>query len=896
MTENDPLETQKIPDYYYFWAKLKHGNIHRLIYHLIDVAECAQALWIDALSDQTRQMFSNSLALNVEETGKQIAFWAALHDIGKAAPGFQRRNNQFSLLEKNGFLFSPPSIKPASHGVITTWALRELLVQEANLNEKDADAISIVLGGHHGKWPTSGMFTPAALQASDKGDGKWNTGRMGLLQSLKLLYPPVARQLPESDTDRNIFFTLLSGFISVADWIGSIENYFPFNNSTISLLKYSIISSTMAKKALKELGWLGWKADGDAWDFPMMFQGFTPNSIQRKTFEALDNSHLPVLVILEAPTGIGKTETALFLADQWMQKQRGSGFYIAMPSQATSNQMHSRVIKFLENRYPTQSINVLLVHGAALINDGKDLPLQTDDINDDSVESNVKAESWFLPRKRSLLAPFGIGTVDQALLSILQTRHFFVRLFGLGQKVVIFDEVHAYDTYMSILFQRLLSWLHSIDTSVILLSATLSEKTRHELIKAWGGLETLNPSVNYPRLTFVSDGASKEVELPSPVSRKLTIEWIRSDPEEIAVNLSAKLQNGGCAAVICNRVRRAREVFQAIQKANIVDPKYLILFHARYPYLRRNEIEELVLARFKHNGQRPEKSVVVATQVIEQSLDLDFDYMVSDLAPVDLLIQRAGRLHRHESNNSSRGSLSEPCIAISEPEYSDGLPNFGSDKYVYDRAILLRTWHVLQRRDSISLPEDTVDLIESVYGNRLDISGLEENFKQALDQAELEESLIYAGDVNQAKNRLVATPDHKRLLRSQNEDLEEDNPCVHKTLRALTRLSEPGVELICLHKKGECITLDPNGNGAPIDLNARPDLKMNREFLKRSVNVHNRDVVNYFIDPVTRPNNCAKSVMSREVFLVIFEQDGFCKPKGATFTLKLTRELGLEIL
>ncbi|MFH2102440.1 MAG: CRISPR-associated helicase Cas3' [Chloroflexota bacterium] len=903
-----------IPKHFLLWAKTDQiggENIHPLIYHLIDVGECTLALWNLALSEQTRQTFASYLDLDVEATGRLLTFWASLHDLGKASPGFQRKYSQWiPLLEREGFVFPKDvSPNPAPHAILTTWALKEnFFVQETGLTLRDAKLIAFALGGHHGAWPTTDRIQSPSLQKSDKGDGLWDTVRKDLLLVLKEVYQPVATvNLPKDQDELNAFLTLFSGLVSVADWIGSMVENFPFMEDYLPAGKYvSDYARKQANDALERLGWLGWQADGNLLTFAAMFPDIQINAIQQKAIESAAGRELPALVILEAPTGIGKTEAALFLADAWLQTQKGKGIYIAMPTQATSNQMFERTTNFLVNRYPAQSINTHLVHGAALLKDDEKPPQPQGIAEDDkAAEGNVKAETWFLPRKRTLLAPFGVGTVDQALMSVLQTNHFFVRMFGLGQKVVIFDEVHAYDTYMSTLFQRLLRWLRSIGTSVILLSATLPEKTRQELVGAWLGDEDITlPPAAYPRLTVVGSSKPEIIELPSPESRTLQLAWVDPASEQVADHLAKKLKDGGCAAVICNRVKRAQEVYETLKSKGIVDEKNLILFHARFPFSWRKNIEDRVLEIFgkdknhpdQPNPNRPQKAIVVATQVIEQSLDLDFDYMLTDLAPIDLLLQRAGRLHRHKQNNQNRPqAVKSTCLAITRSPEKDNLPDFGLDARIYDKATLLRTWQILRGREGLSLPEETSRLIETVYGETLNEGELDPVFQQALRDADEKGRLARDKETAQAKQRMVALPSYEDLLTDRNEGLEEDDPKVNEAFRALTRLAEPSVALICLHDTVQGFAFDADGTGAPVEIKKRPNLQLAKKLLRRAVNVQRRDVVEYFVKNVKTSAAWRESAAVRYHYPVVFDQNDECQPEGAGFTLKLTRELGLEV-
>ena len=904
------MELENIPQYFHLWAKTdkEHGSdkLHPLIYHMLDVGESTLALWQYALSERTRQTFADWLGLDIELAGHQLAFWAALHDLGKAAPGFQRKYSAcMPKLKEIGFVFPNELHTPAPHGILSAWALKELLPPETGLSAQDAKQIAFALGGHHGAWPTNDRLQSPALQSSDKGSGLWDIARKELLLTLKEIYQPVkAIQLPQEgdkQADLNAFLTLFSGLVSVADWIGSMVEHFPLEDEYMQPANYASRARQQAKDALEKLGWLGWQADGNLLSFAAMFpQTPTPREIQAQTIESASNLDLPALVILEAPTGIGKTEAALYLADTWLQTSKGKGIYIAMPTQATSNQMFGRVVEFLEKRYPGQTINTHLVHGAALLEETDEKTPELFDVSreDKADDGTVKAETWFLPRKRTLLAPFGVGTVDQALMSVLQTNHFFVRMFGLAQKVVVFDEVHAYDTYMSTLFQRLLRWLRSIGTSVILLSATLPNKTRQELVGAWLGADDfILPETDYPRLTIASAEKANVIPLPAPESRALQLAWVAPSPEKLAEHLTEKLREGGCAAVICNRVQRAQEVYAALKDAGIVEAENLILFHARFPFQWRKDIEDRVLDLFSKNGQRPKKAIVVATQVIEQSLDLDFDYMLTDLAPVDLLLQRAGRLHRHAQNQSSRPvGLANPVMAIGLPEMRDNLPQFGLDARIYELSTLLRTWHILHSLHAVTLPDQTSGLIESVYGNERADADLEPVFLKALQKADETARIGQSKEIHQAKQRLVAMPEDEDYLTDRNEGLEEDNPDVNDAFRALTRLADPSVAIICLHETVQGIALEPDGSNAPIDIKKRPNLQLAKKMLRHAVSIQRRDVVNHLLKYVHPTADWRKSAAVRYHYSVIFDQNGECHLDGADFILKLTRELGLQVI
>ncbi len=907
-SKNAPLD---IPAYALLWAKSEKDSvpdIHLLIYHLIDVGECALALWKYALREQSKRHYARILGLNLEQSGNQLAMWAALHDLGKAAPGFQGKYQPAkTLLESHGFSFPPQSPKPAPHGILTTWSLMDLLVSESEMTRGDARKIAVVLGGHHGAWPTNDRFSPLSLKSSDKGDETWHQTRRDIFRIIRDSYKGVSGiHLHGGQIEINAFLALFSGMVSVADWIGSISESFQFNNTYMDVGTYRNQAARTAKNTLKKLGWLGWMASGQQKSFSALFPAIRrPNDIQEKAFQSVTDISVPALVILEAPTGTGKTETALFLADTWLQSERGQGIYIAMPTQATSNQMFERFVDFLVTRYPQQEVNAHLVHSAALLSREGSSEVKGIAQDELPVEGRVKAETWFLPRKRTLLAPFGVGTVDQAFLSVLKTNHFFVRMHGLSHKVVIFDEVHAYDTYMSTLLERLLAWLKSIESSVIILSATLPEQTRQALLDAWLGEKCPIPErIPYPRITTAYGGKVESVMLPNLASRKIRITWVDESSTSLADLLEEKLSTGGCAAVICNRVQRAQEVYADLKQRRLCAPEDLILFHARYPFHWRDETERKVLAKFgkgqaadgQPNPNRPHKAIVVATQVIEQSLDLDFDFLVTDLAPLDLIIQRVGRLQRHSHNDAHRPArLREAAIAIVRPGINDRLPDFGLDSWVYDRAVLLRSWWNLLGKEFLLLPDDTSELIEAVYGELDPCEEMPSEIRSAIEKAMLELGLQNDKEIFEAKKRMIAAPMDEGLLSDVNEGLEEEHPGIHQAFRALTRMAEPGVAIICLHQCEQGISLDPDGETGTIDLQVKPNIQQIRELLRRMVNIQNREVVKFFTYHEKTPEIWREIAALRYNYPVIFDRNGYYRPAGAGFVLKLDRELGLII-
>lgn len=898
------------PTHYLLYAKTnprQTEEVHLLLYHLIDVGQVARVLWNRVLTVGIRQQLALVLGQTIDETGQWLAFLAALHDLGKAGPAYQKKYSskqlQQTLLDAGFGLHALGRAYDVTtpHGLVSTWALIALLPDMTGLDERFAHQIAVALGGHHGTWPPPG----AENQIDDSKFPLWNETRRDLMRELlEVFSPPAAVSPPTDPTERNAFLTILSGLVSVADWLGSRnKECFGFINKLMPARQYAEQSANNAVESLADLGWIGWQPDGRELSFTEAFSYMpaiqAPRGVQAEVIVAAAESSHPTLVILEAPTGIGKTEIALYLADRWLQQHRGRGLYVAMPTQATSNQMYGRVGRFLSHRYPDiDRLNFHLIHGQAAWQDALKKEVELQSVGDDP-QAHVVAESWFTPRKRTLLAPFGVGTVDQALMSVLQTRHFFVRLFSLSHKIIIFDEVHAYDAFMNTLFHRLLEWLRAIGASVIILSATLSAGARRQLTAAYSSHPLPDAAVPYPALTIaVGDQAPRIVPLTKPADVGLEISWdVGREPEAIVAFLTQTLRGGGCAAVICNTVARAQAVYRALdgaRRAGTLDmlTDDLILFHARFPPVWRQVIETTVLGKFgkEFPEQRPQKAIIVATQVIEQSLDLDFDVMLTDLAPIDLLIQRAGRLHRHHRaerhGHTQRLFITQPSLD------SDSLPDLENDRYIYEPYILLRSYLMLYQRPFINFPSDTTQLIEAVYGEA-DVEPPNPVWRSAL--AEARQRLMahhHEAEFNAGK-QLILAPDNRRLLRQSLLDLDEESPDVHATFRAQTRDIDPGISLVCLHQQGDGLFLMTSSGLLPVKLTQEVPWHQVSIYQQNTLTLQRRDVVNHFVaQPV--PPAWREQAALHHCRPVIFTDGLYVM--DANHTLRLSRELGLEII
>lgn len=867
MTQGSRFNSQHLA----FWAKLGSGRYpddsHPVWCHLVDVGNVAHALWQESLRDSARQHWARTLGLPADVAGRWIAFWAGTHDIGKVCPGFQgqsgRLTDVITALKEAGYRF--PTKDPVPHGAVSTRILSDALSQ-ANcwkpIEPQLATRIAKAVGGHHGTFPD---LSWSDFDSRDLGDGRWTAARKDILEELAHALDVISIEPPSMPPDNEYaFYFFLAGLTSVADWIGSNRAFFRPVGTRIDPLAYRRSSRNQARAALQELGWLDWKPDSVvALTFNGLFpQISSPRPLQLACVDVAKGIASPGVVVMESPMGEGKTEAALYLADTWIHSCGHQGLYVALPTQATSNQMFQRICRFLEQRYPNQLVNTHLLHGQALLSDDYDelrqrakdrlATLEFTRIYDDS-HGQVVASDWFAQdKKQGLLAPFAVGTIDQALMSVLQTRHMFVRLFGLAGKVVILDEVHAYDAYMSQLLERLLSWLAAMGCPVILLSATLPRDKRRRLIQAYCGHDLPEIEQPYPRLTIAMANeapSSRAIATQPDRRRSLQLSW--HDSAGLAAELQDLLVSGGCVAVICNTVGRAQQVYVQLRDALAGRGVDVRLFHARFPFGQRQQIETDVLNLFGPpdvQRQRPRQAVLVSTQVIEQSLDLDFDLLVTELAPLDLVLQRAGRLQRHARPLEQR-PLGGPRLWILRPESGDaGVPDFQNSEYVYSRYILLRSFLALWGRTELNLPDDIEPLVESVYGGE-HLSLPDAAWESDIDESRItHEQKIAKNETYAATVRILPPIWPDDILDAVNRDVQEDDPDANPKIQALTRLAEPSVSLLLLFGDSTDArwSLDRSGQET-VDPKSEPSISTVKRLLKNAVTLSNHRCVHHFL-------------------------------------------------
>lgn len=702
-------------------------------------------------------------------------------------------------------------------------------------------------------------------------------------------------------------------------------------------------------------------------------EGASARPIQKSAVLIAAGIDDPGIIVVEAPMGLGKTEAALAAAEILAGKTGRGGVCVALPTMATTDAMFSRVHSWL-NRVPQgnngNEKSLFLAHGKAELNEEfggivsqlsqSSLSHELTGFNNidfDSIDSghgvseDAIASQWMQGRKKGVLANFLVCTVDQVLMAALTMKHLALRQLSFANKVVIIDECHAYDMYMQEYLKRSLEWLGAFGTPVVLLSATLPEKIRKELVSAYiQGKQTqlqysrnlqkasrnnsdieIEESEAYPRITYTSglDISSIAVETGT-MQNEVSVCLMSNSEQALQKRLERLLVDGGCAGVICDTVSRAQETAQLL--GQVFGSENVILTHSRFIDIDRMSNETKLRALLGPNatvgnGKRPYKLIVVGTQVLEQSLDIDFDVLITDIAPVDLIMQRIGRVHRHQrgENQSDRPKLlrTAQCyvrgieyIGQSEVRFARGVDA------VYSGATLLEALSVMNltknnARANFSLPQDIATLVRLAYSEKVEAEIPEEwaASYQSCVSARLEE---YSTKRERAKNCLLKSIES---MERNNQNLvdwfakanEIDDAADDDKGPRAVRDTQDTVEVVLLrHEKGNLALLPWVGsvqlgirpgesfqNGAMISENLAKTIAQCSVRLPLAVcNYHNLDKLISELetrcDDITRYWQESKWLSGKLVVLLKEESTNVFVSQYNNFKLKYSERAGLE--
>ncbi|QDW62023.1 CRISPR-associated helicase Cas3' [Oerskovia sp. KBS0722] len=788
-----------------------------LITHLEDAAGIAGKLWDEWLPRSVTGLITASAG--GEDSGRAlVCFLAGVHDIGKATPAFAvqvrtLRDEMVNVGLEMPVEFGPGERRLRPHGLAGCVILLRWLKQQHGWLRDESSGIASVVGGHHGV-PPSETQVDAARRDDSAVEGR-NTRLLGnktwrdvqdelcdhmaeVTGAVAYLDGEVWRELPQT------VLSLLTAIVVVADWLASNQDLFPLVpivGDVRPLQQPDEDPATRLERAWEAVRFPPpWRADvGDEstddllatrFDLP---RGAEARPVQCAAVAAAREMVGPGLIIIEAPMGEGKTEAAMLAAEVLAARTGAGGALVALPTQATSDAMFARVMRWVSG-LPSTGVeqealigdgvddkrrSVFLAHGKAWLNpDYATVPRSRSAARDmgrdersrgNAADAGAYVDAWMTGRRKGVLADFVVGTIDQVLVAALQSRHVALRHLAMARKVVVLDEIHAFDAYMNTYLERALEWLGAYGVPVVALSATLPSGLRARLVDAYQrGAQQVGGSVGVCGADGVGTGSPDDGA--SPPSSVVTFTWGERVVTRPVVGhsrgLSVRIEtadddmdtlrrtvaeatgsgSGGCVLVVRNTVRRAQEAFEALAAEYGKDVEML---HSRFLALDRKEREARLVAelgpppRDGTAGTRPRFRIVVATQVVEQSLDVDFDLLITDLAPTDVLLQRIGRLHRHQRPDRDRpATLREPRVVVVGAADWNAVPPapVAGSVAVYRKHLLFRAAGQVQsitaRAGQIELPRDIAPLVEEAYGDaRIGPDAWQEAMSSARQQA-----------------------------------------------------------------------------------------------------------------------------------------------------------------
>ena len=721
------------------------------------------------------------------------ALVAAIHDVGKWSPGFLQMC--YEWLEQEGLILVSEreewkSQQSTRHEKCSQDSI-QLLLQTRNFKQSEAIAWAMIAGAHHGKMHTTENF--------GKGDltpliDTWHQQRHKIIETLELEF---GCQIPAIDLKKSDpVVTWLMGLTSVADWIGSDENYFPADKG---LSKENgkksaniAVESIGIKKPEIILGL----------DFVSIF-GFNENDLQRKALAAITE---PGIYVIEAPMGLGKTEAALACAYELLKKGMATGIYFALPTQLTSNRIHLRVSQFIKN-IAANPDNTRLAHANAWLETSFYQPRPIRTLSSQPEDVAMESRDWFASSKRGLIANFGVGTIDQALMAIVAVKHFFVRRFALAGKVVIIDEVHSYDHFTGTLIRCLCQELQKLGCTIIILSATLLPDARNDLL----GLEENEiEDEEYPLITGKTNAGMPIIPQSSRPRARPAVSRRFKSKKKIFDDAIKAAATRARVLWVCSTVNSAQETFDELSQ---LSGKIEIgVLHSRFPHFIRQSKEIYWMGRLGKDDKTKEGCILVSTQIVEQSVDIDADILISELAPMDMLLQRMGRLWRHLAERPAlQRPLIEPEIWIVEEEKSiDELKTIndeliknalGTKAKVYQPYVLLKSYETLHQYDTINLSDrdgntDIRELLRLTYLNHEGDPESWENLSGEMKGTEYAEKKLALGNT-----RLFA----KVALDDEEGKQTRLNEIETQPLIIATRIDKDNIVLL----NGEQITTNP---------------------------------------------------------------------------------------
>ncbi|MEU3408854.1 CRISPR-associated endonuclease Cas3'' [Streptomyces sp. NPDC006670] len=867
-----------------------------LLAHLLDTGATARELWDRYLPDNVRAVLTEAFGGGDAATARAVvSFLVAVHDLGKAAPVFLARfdhdrkhlQKPRALWEEEARFHGVPlpttwqGLYEALHQHITAATLPRLLGCDCPVADgqrcgkaehEGLYAVAYALGGHHGHVPGADTVGTAAI---GRGDEDWNDVRADLVEvTAAMLGVDLRRLAAVVAPARPAALIHLMGLVIMSDWIASNDDRYPYADLADSDETWWQAAQERARAAVTALCLDRWKPTEATWQH--LWPGTEPRPMQTAVMDLMPSAG-QALVVVEAPPASGRTRLALWCAHHLAVRNGYQGLYVAMPTKAGAGRIAEEVRRFMRTAVTDGDATLAVVHATPLeeqivygLTEAEPRPAQEESSPLDSLVAGgrIALESeqaerasagnpageaprgrdravmdpWYLKRCEGLLATFGVGTIDEVLLAAQPSRHWMLRLFGLSCKTVIIEEAQAYELYQQELLATTVEWLADAGASVVVLSHSLPTTVRAALTASWcAGLqvEAVDTGGHGPATVVdaggrIRRGGPPHREAPQAVAT-VRLRCDGEGPAELASELLHRARTGSCVGVVRNQVEKAVALYRAAvddAACHGWDESEIVLLHEQFQTHHYKAIEHRIHSLLGEGGSsRPDRLLVITTQAAAQAVD--FDYMVSDLAPVDLLVERLGSLHRNGENTRHRPSWTEfaqlDVLFQADPEEPDlplveppgprsGRRTGNLDGLTYAPYVLASTFRALRsRRDqqgriSLSLPRDISGLIASVYESR---QTDEAPWGALLDrtwyawQAVLSSERLTADD-NGVRPYVDGHPATTDWLLSGEWNGSGDKGGV-EGLRALPRLSIPPVSAVCLYRHGGRFTYDAEG-------------------------------------------------------------------------------------
>ncbi|OHF35728.1 CRISPR-associated helicase/endonuclease Cas3 [Corynebacterium sp. HMSC074A01] len=903
------------PQAHALWAKSgdETGSLS-LPQHLGDTVCVAAHVFDFWVSNQMKARLSENLKLPEEQLRTLYIWLASLHDLGKATISFQtqiEQNPDFAHLVSQVAETGLPirksiqevNLTKMPHGISSGVILAQWLV-DFGMKRRTALWLTSAVDAHHGvasKHEERDAIESTLLEYPTA----WREVHRELIDTLTELTgaQDALRALNASKVLLAADAQILAGLIVFADWIASNQDAFPMDTrgTQAERLERGIDATDLTQP---------WTPIAPPEDIDELYRAsfrwpdsYNARSVQRAMAEVARGITHPSIIILEAETGVGKTEAALAAAHILGRQTGTQGVYFAAPTMATANGLLERTINWSQATATDGNVaSLYLAHSKNQLSEPFQR-LRIRGVAEDEAHGShgeVVASSWMSGRRRGLLSNIAIGTIDQVLMLALEQRYSMLRHVALAGKIIIFDEVHAYDAYTSDYLETTLEWLAYYGATVILMSATLPPDRRRALIRAYSEQDLPETSIAYPLITVADENSTRYVTPAlSPTNMVAPIELIDDGLDSLQALTEQLLTDGGCALIICNTIARAQAAYEQLAEAYGADVE---LHHAGFMAWQRSEREDALRAALgphasRGNG-RPYRKIVVATQVAEQSLDIDADVLITDIAPMDLIIQRAGRTHRHLRSETDRPvGLRVPKIYIRGVTHTpDGVEIDGGAQAIYDPKILLSTF--IHLPDTFRRPDDIAELVRTTYAEHGD--SIPPTLRPAWEEA-VNKSLKRESDAHKrSKEFRIRSP---RGLRTLDALFSKVGAAIslgdEEKGAAQVRDAEPSVEVIPIVRTE--YGYRPFGTDKEILDGAELDYPTARHLASSTVRLPTRmtrygsdfeDVVSDL--EISTPGTWAKHFLLRGQLALVLNETG--QRTTGRFTVQYSNSLGIEIL